>query len=48
LPCYLLSSREEEVGTLGRLGASAGLRAAVGLLLSAGGEVLSPFTCKTN
>lgn len=46
LPCYLLSSREED--TLARPEAGAGLGAAVGLLSSACGEILSPFTCVAN
>lgn len=48
LPCYLLSSGEEEVNMPARLGATAGLGAAVGLLPSAGGEILSSFTCMAN
>lgn len=48
LPCYLLSGGEEEVDVPARLGASAGLGEATGLLPSAGGGILSPFMCTAN
>lgn len=47
LPCYLLGSGEE-VDMPERLGASAGLGVAAGLLPSAGEEILSPFMCTAN
>lgn len=48
LSCYLLGVREEEMDMPVRLGASAGLRVAMGLLSSAGEEILSPFACMSN